>query len=110
MEWLRHAFAVEPPGPAEPTNEQRTVIEFLCREIVRRHLTAPAIMLLEMSRPLNFIGSQALHFFSPLISALTDSADHKHLATFLERRGSIEYICQRVEELEQEGTKTDSSG
>ena len=110
MEWLKHAFAVEPPGPVEPTEEQRPVVERVCGEVVRRGLTTPAIMALEMSRPLNFVGSQALHFFSPIISALTDAQGHKQFAEFLEHRGSIEYLCRRIEELEAERRSGASDG
>lgn len=109
MKWLKHAFAVDPPGPAEPTPEQQPAVEKVCREIVRRHMTTPALVFLEMSRPLNYVGSQALHFFQPVISVLTDSAGPKHFAEFLERRGSIEYICRRIEDLEAEATAKENT-
>ena len=99
-QWFQHAFAVN-DTPNEPAPEQLAVMEKLCREVIRRQLTTPAIAFLEMSRPLNYIGSQTLHFFSPLISAIAQGDDHLHLATFLERRDSIDRICRRVEELEQ---------
>jgi len=105
MGWLKHAFAVEPPGPAEPTPPQAEVAEKLCAEIVRRHLTTPALTFLEMSRPLNFIGAQAMHFFAPLVEALTDAEGHRHFAAFLEQRGSIDYLCRRIEELEADEMK-----
>ena len=110
MQWLKHAFAVEPPGPAEPTEEQRAVVDRVCAEIVRRRLTTASLVFLEMSRPLNFLGSQALHFFAPFVSVLTNAQGHKHFATFLERRGSIDYICRQIEELEkaaEEGSEDD---
>lgn len=98
-EWFRHAFAVD-EGPLEPTPEQRAVADRLCREVVRRRLTTPALAFLEMSRPMNFLGSQALQFFMPLINALTVAEGPRHFAEFLEHRGSIEYLCRRIEELE----------
>ena len=100
LKWLKHAFAVDPPGPAEPTPEQKEVVEKVCREIVRRHLTTPALLFLEMSRPLNYLGSQTLHFFQPFFSAFSDSQSPQRFAEFLEHRGSIEYICQRLDDLE----------
>lgn len=105
IEWLKHAFAVEPPGPAEPTQVQRPVVEKVCVEIVHRHLSTPALAFLEMSRPLNYIGSQALHFFSPLIDAVTDAQGHRRFAEFLEHRGSIDYLCRRIESLEAAATR-----
>jgi len=109
MKWLKHAFAVDPPGPAEPTPAQKRVVDQVCREIVRRHLSTPALLFLEMSRPLNFIGSQALHFFQPFFSVLTDSAGPKQFAEFLEQRGSIDYICRRIEDLEAEATEQEQA-
>ena len=100
MKWLKHAFAVEALGPAELTEQQRAAVDAVCNEIVKRRLATPSLLFLEMSRPLNFIGSQSLHFFAPFISALTDAEGHKHFADFLENRGSIDYICRRIEELE----------
>jgi hypothetical protein len=103
---LKHAFAIDPPGPAVPTAEQRSAIDAICREVVRRRMVTPAIVILEMARPLNFVGAQTLHFFSPFLSAVGGLAGthvgelHKHLAEFLEHRGSIDYIVAQLEELE----------
>ncbi|MCA9115729.1 MAG: hypothetical protein KDA79_11640 [Planctomycetaceae bacterium] len=103
LQWLKHAFAVEPPGPAVPAEgRQRELLEKLCREVVRRRMTVPAQFALETCRPLRFAGSQALLFFSPLVSAVSDSSAPADLAAFLERRGSIDWICQRLDQLEQE--------
>ena len=108
IDWLKHAFAVELPGPAEPTDAQHGCVEKLCVEVVRRHLSTPALIFLEMSRPMNLIGAQALHFFAPLISAVTDADGHRHFAAFLEHRGSIDYLCRRIESLEASATKRES--
>lgn len=103
MQWLRHAFAVDPPGPAEPTDAQRAIAERLVREIVRRRMSTPALLFLEASRPLNMLGAQALHFLQPLISAVADGDGPRRFAEFLERRGSIDWLCRRIEERESEG-------
>ena len=60
---------------------------------------------LEMSRPLNFLASQVMHFFSPAVWAIARQQryeDYKHFAGFLEKRGSIEYLVRRIEEFEDE--------
>ncbi|HID22765.1 MAG TPA: hypothetical protein EYP14_10240 [Planctomycetaceae bacterium] len=100
MQWLKHAFAVEPPGAAEPTEREREVVDRLCQAIVRRRLTPAAVVFLEMARPLNFLGAQALHFFMPFVSAVTDADGPSLFAAFLEKRGSIEYITRRLEQWE----------
>lgn len=91
---------MENPAGFRPSDEQRRVADRICRELVRRRLATPALMFLEMSRPLNFLGSQLLHFLSPMLSGLTQSHGHRHLAAFLEHRGSVDYLCRRIEELD----------
>lgn len=107
---LRHAFAVDPPGPAEPTPEERPVVEALVREVVRRRMEAPAMMFLEMSRPLNYVASQTLSFFMPMLSAIGDARGASLLAAFLERRGSIDWLLQRLEESGGEPPGSNSNG
>ena len=102
MQWLKHAFAVDPPGPAEPSEDQRRAVDRVVEEVVRRGLATPTLMALEMSRPMNFIGSQALHFFAPFVSVLTSSSGCGDFAEFLEQRGAVDYICTRIEDRERE--------
>ena len=64
-------------------------------------------MMLEMSRPLNYVGAQAMHFLTPVVSAVTDTKGYEQFAMFLEKRGSIAYMCARIEALQ---TPTSSDG
>ena len=96
-DWLKHAFAIE--REFSPTAEELALAERLCREIVRRELALPALAFPEMSRPLNSLGAQALHFFTPVLSAVFDEGQCSRVAEFLDRRGSIDWLCQRLEEL-----------
>jgi hypothetical protein len=100
MNSLRHAFAIDSPGPAEPTEQQKTAVDLVCSEIARRHLTTPALIFLETFRPLSFVGSQAMHFFEPIVSAVIRGDTYHPFAEFLERRGSVDYICRELERLE----------
>jgi hypothetical protein len=102
MEWLKHAFAIDPPGPAQPDAAQARIVECVCREIVRRRLVAPAMLALEMGRPLNHLSAQVLHFFQPFLTVLGDSAAYEAFTTFLERRGSLDYIGARIESIQAE--------
>lgn len=103
MRWLKHAFAVDPPGPAEPTAPQRAAIESFCRQIVRRRLTAPALGMLEMVRPLNYLGAQVLQALAPLVRVVSDAEGYHQWAAFLEQRGAVDYLCRRIEELAEAG-------
>ena len=100
VKWLKHAFAVDPPGAVEPTVLQRTLVEKLCVELVRRHLTMPARLMLEMCRPLNYVSAQLLHFFQPIVGIIANTQEYDAFATFLEQRGSVEYISLRLDAVE----------
>jgi hypothetical protein len=95
--WFANAFAVEKPGAIDPTPRQREIVDQLCREVVRRGVSGPALMALEMSRPLNVLGASALHVLQPIMAALVNGEASKELATFLEHRGSIDFLCARIE-------------
>jgi hypothetical protein len=106
MTWqneFRNAFAVDKPGAAEPTRRIVEIVDKVAKAVVRRKMTTPALMALEMGRPLNFVASQAIHFFRPIISVVLDTEAIKEFATFLERRGSVEYLCRRLEHWSQVG-------
>jgi hypothetical protein len=100
-DWLKHAFAVN-TETAPPGDDQMQMVDRLAREVVRRRLARPAILFLEMSQPLNYLGAQAMHFFSPFLTAVFDARGCEAFAKFLERRDAIELLCQRIEQLEQQ--------
>lgn len=110
---LKHAFAVDEPGPAEPTEAERPAVEWFCRQIAKRGLYTPGLVGLEMSRPLNFVAAQTLHFFGPGVWSIVQQQTYEQycaFARFLERRGSIDYLCQRIEELEAEYETSERAG
>ncbi len=97
MQWIRHAFAVGPPGPVKASVDERRLVDRLCLEIVRRGMATPALLALECSHPLNFIGSQFLLLAAPIAELIFPRRDYRTLTGFLERRGSVEYVCRRLE-------------
>jgi hypothetical protein len=90
---LRHAFAVERPGPCEPSPEERAALEPLIAEVRRRGLAGPAVLFLESVEPLNNVGAQSLHFLQPIATAVLDPMRYATLARYLERRGSVAWIA-----------------
>ena len=128
MNWLQHAF--DTSGPDEPpTPAQLELVEKLCREVVRRRLALPALVFLEMSRPLNTLSAQALHFLAPMLGMFSGPraadaslasppdaepippppAAHELLAQFLERPDSVGFLCDRIEILEKERAAAEES-
>ncbi|QDT28715.1 hypothetical protein Enr10x_40600 [Gimesia panareensis] len=109
-QWLANAFAIERPEDFAPTAEQQEIADRVCREIVRRDMVTLAILSLETCRPLNYVGSQAIHFFTPFLSFLVEPRSQKLFAEFLEKRGSIEWLCQRLETLSNESNSLQKTG
>ncbi|MBD3673974.1 MAG: hypothetical protein HUJ26_10665 [Planctomycetaceae bacterium] len=116
MNWLKHAFAIDDGEGVEPTPSQAEAIDRVLKELLRRGMAVPAMMALETCRPLNYVGSQLLVFLSPVIKVTLGIQAQDDFARFLEKRGSIDYLLDRFEQLSQkpdeassqlsEGTKT----
>ena len=105
---FRHAFAFEKTEAFEPDEKDRELIEIVCRAVVERGMATPATLFLESTRPLNYLGSQTMVFFEPVMRAvLRNPAAWDRFAGILEHRGSIEYLCRRIEVLDGE-RRTDS--
>jgi len=106
----------KPENKPEITDQE--ILAKLAAWVVRRRMTAPAIIFLETHRPLSFVGSQALlvaspivHFFEPFLQALMGPGYqhdlYKRFATLLENRENVERLIieierenQRVKEIE----------
>jgi hypothetical protein len=80
--------------------EQQAVLDKLAHQVVKRGMTVPAIIFLESIKPLNFIASQAMVFFEPIIQTIFDFRDYDNLRLALERRESLEILLCKIEELD----------
>jgi hypothetical protein len=94
---MKHAFAVEKTDEINPSEYQIQIIDKVCKVVVKRGMTLPALMALEMSKPLNFVASQAIHFFRPIVAIVLDTTGIEAFANFLEHRGSVEYLARRLD-------------
>lgn len=70
----------------------------IAKKVVEREMTVPAIMLLEMAKPLSFLGSQALVFLNPIISLVVSSGDYYRFVRLMEERDNIEKLAVAIEE------------
>lgn len=89
----------QPVSPEEISEERKKeVMGKLAEGIVNRRLTAPAIMFLESIKPLNYISSQVMIFFEPVILSIFSISQYREIAVILEERGAIERIIEMIEE------------
>ena len=64
---------------------------------MRYRMTVPAILFLESVKPLSFVGSQALHFFEPMVTAVFTVPDYERFAALMERRENLETLLVAIE-------------
>ena len=70
----------------------------LARRIAEMGLTAPAILFLEMHKPLAFLGAQLLLVAQPFLSVGLNDADLSDFAAIIED-GGVEELIERLESI-----------
>ena len=93
---LRHAFAVEPENQPLAL-EDIQLLERIAEVIVKRRMAAPATMFLESMGPMNFLGSQTLHFLTPILDCAFNTKEVEQVARLLERRDTVTRLVSIIE-------------
>jgi hypothetical protein len=83
-------------GSSREPDQQR--IEALVRQIRRRRLALPALLLLEIARPFSFLLSQGLLLLQPLLGYLLEEPLIADYAELLADRGNMDRLVTRLEE------------
>jgi hypothetical protein len=86
----------------EPIDEKKRdeMIDAMAKRVQQFGMLVPAIFFLEMNKPLSYIGAQAMHFFSPIAGVLFPTFED--YAYFLEDRGNVELLIQKLERLSEQ--------
>lgn len=93
---MRHAFAAQ--SEAQPfSSEDVELMERVAGAIVARGMAAPATVFLESMGPMNFLGSQALHFLTPIIECAFNAREVEQVARLLERRDTIARLVALID-------------
>jgi len=83
------------------TQTAEQIIESVAEKIVRFRMSVPAILFLEMSKPMSVLGSSALVFFGPFITLFADSTKFYQFTELLEDRENIEKLLIAIEQKEE---------
>jgi hypothetical protein len=73
------------------------LLERTAEAVVARGMAVPAVMFLESVGPMNFLGSQALHFFAPILDVIFPQRDVQRVALLLERRDTLSRLANLIE-------------
>ncbi|RKX26810.1 MAG: hypothetical protein DRP47_07630 [Candidatus Zixiibacteriota bacterium] len=90
------------PDPEKPVlpDEEQAVLKKVAKKVVERRMAVPAIVFLESVKPLNYIASQTLVFFEPIIQSIFSFKDYNAFRSALEKRESVEILIQHIEKLD----------
>lgn len=83
------------------TTRRQQLIDRFARRIAGLGMAAPAILFLEMHKPLAYVGAQLLWAAQPFLSLGFDEADLRDFATIIEDRG-VEELIDRLESIKTE--------
>lgn len=92
----------------EPTDEELSpeerdkLIDELARKVVARRLETPAILFLEMNKPVAFIAGQSMLVASPLLAPLFGPEGVRKYSQLFGSRDNIEVLIRRIEDLADE--------
>lgn len=93
---LSHAFSTR--SEAETfTIEDLALLQRIADAVVQRRMAAPAVVFLESLGPMNFLGSQVLHFFAPIIELAFSAQEVSQVAALLERRDTTARLIALIE-------------
>ena len=92
---VRHAFAVAPEAALAP--DDVALLERVAAAVVDRGMAVPAVLFLESLGPVTFLGSQALHFFTPILEIALPQREVERMAILLERRDTLPRLATLIE-------------
>ena len=81
---------------------KKYLINKIAQRAVDYRLSTVAIVFLESSKPLSFLGNQFLIFMQPFYRALFSFREYEEIAAMLEDRNNIEALICEIERLEEE--------
>lgn len=87
----------------ELSDEERdAILERIAQGIVRRGMAAPAVLFLELNKPLSFVASQSLLVLTPFLAPFVGIENVYRYSRLLEKRENVERLIERIEQLEHE--------
>ncbi len=97
MSFFKGSMELPEPEKTKLPPDEDAVLEKLAKMVVKRGFSIPAIMFLESIKPLNYISSQALVFFEPIVQTIFSFQDYDTFRLALEKRETMEIIILKIE-------------
>tara|TARA_B100000427_G_scaffold247169_1_gene210240 strand:- start:152 stop:481 length:330 start_codon:yes stop_codon:yes gene_type:complete len=102
---IKNAFDLGNDKSFCPNDREGKLIDKISTIIVNKNLSIPAIVVLETLTPLNYVGSQAMRFFEPIVSTFISKSSYIDFVGIIEKRGGISFIIKKIEEIDTKSIK-----
>jgi len=99
----KNAFKL--PGHSAITEEEEKLLSALALKINKRSMGNVTALALESTRPLHNLGSQALVFLTPMISAVFSKEETDKFVKLLENPNAVDFF---IDELNSGDSKSDT--
>jgi len=103
--------------PKDPANDGRfsdeeldAFIETVAGGVVRRRMSVPAVIALELAKPVSFLGYSSMLAFGPILEMMFDPQKIEKPTCILADRERIESLLKAIEKLENDGSGNDEPG
>jgi hypothetical protein len=92
--------AIEANAPGKDTlATDAAIFDRIAAEVVRRGMVTPAVLFIELNRPLAFLAGQTAHVLFPFLAPLLGIGLARQLAHLLEDPANVDRLLERVEQL-----------
>lgn len=81
------------------SDERDRVIDNIAQAVAKRRMETPAILFLEMHKPISFFASQGLIVSSPFVAPIVGLDNVRIAARLFEKRENVEMLIRRIEDL-----------
>ncbi len=87
---------------------EKEAIARIAKKIIDRGFVTPAVFFLELMKPFSLLGSHALVFFGPMITAFMDKEKYYRVTELLEDPKNVEFLITEIERIDKENNKNKS--
>jgi len=81
---------------------KKILIGKIAQKVIDYRMSPVAIIFLESSKPLSFLGNQFMIFMQPFYRAIFSFREYEEIAAMLEDRNNVEALICEIERLEEE--------
>jgi hypothetical protein len=95
-----NSIATHSNNSADLTQQDIQFIKNIAKRIYNSGLVTPAVLFLEMTKPLSLLGSHFLVFFGPIINAFIRAENYYRATEIMEEPKNVELLIKEIEALE----------